>query len=391
MHVETAKKHLKDGYESHGFDVVSELPNGETHLRYPHPATQDVLLKITVADMEEYSELMGARGEFRLFNSTSLANNNFRESLVIPLDSSIDERDIDDLRFREDDDSHVYAEIDAISLVYANFFRFEMGYMKLCLDALMAIPKRRRAVSTEHPLDVRAIFAHPLSVRVFNLDAETTDDAILRSDAIVEGALFTLAYDLGIPLMLADSFPMSRMDRLDIIRANDHKLHDIVLPNSNFRHDLVRYYQAGMASPIATQQFMSFYQILELFLQDVNHAGVYDDLYHLLRDESFVPDNATLARIVTLVEANKSQLTTADVLESLLRQHVDSNDIKQFITANGAPAEETVRGLAQRIVTTRDAILTAGVSGLPPSDSSVARDVPLVRFLAEQVILATRD
>lgn len=390
MNLETAKKHLKDGYELNGFDVVSELLNGETLLRYPHPATIDVTLKISHDDVEEYAELLSARGEFEKFNRTSLANPNYRESLLIPLDASIDERDIDDLRFREGDDSNVYVEIDTISLVFANFFRFETGYMKLCLDKLMATPKRRRQASGRHPLDVRAIFANPLSARVFNLDSANIDEAIQRSEALIEGAVFTLAYELGIPLLLAEDFPLSRLDRLDIIRANDHKLHDIVLPDNNFRHDLVRFYQAGLSSPIASQQFMSFYQILELFFQDVNHPGVHDQLYHLLRDENFRPDNSTLAKIVQLVEANKGDLTTIDVLESLLRQNIDSNAIKDFVIHSGAQAEESLRGLAERVVTTRDAILNAGVSGLPPSDTSVAKDVPLVRFLAEQVILATR-
>ncbi|MEL6310461.1 MAG: hypothetical protein AAFQ52_20145, partial [Chloroflexota bacterium] len=101
-------------------------------------------------------------------------------------------------------------------------------------------------------------------------------------------------------------------------------------------------------------------------------------------------DNATLAKIVQLVEATKGDLTTVDVLETLMRQNIDSNAIKEFVIQSGAQAEESLRGLAERVVTTRDAILNAGVNGLPPSDTSVAKDVPLVRFLAEQIIIATR-
>src|SRR5690606_3382704 len=134
------------------------------------------------------------------------------------------------------------------------------------------------------------------------------------------------------------------------------------------------------------QQFLSFYQILELFFQDVNYVGVYDELYHLFRSDDFKPDNSTLARIVTMIEAHKRDLTTVDLLEQLIRQHIETNDIKQFILAHTGQAEETVHTLAKRIVTTRDAIMLAGINGLPPSDVSVAKEVPLVKFLAEQVI-----
>jgi|GEM_PF-7073701 len=390
MNFDQVKKFLKDGYESNGFDVVAEPPGGETIIRYPQPETYDVTLKITKADIQEYGELMSARGEFETIGNTGLANPKFRESLLIPLDPNIDIRDVDDLFFKRDGDSKTYLEIDTISLVFANFFRFEQGYMNLCIDTLLSLPAHIREASAKNPIDVRKIFAHPLSIRAYNIEANSTQDAINISTELVEGALFTLAYEMGIPLMLAENYPTSRYENLLKIKANNHRMHRITLPDGNFRHDLVRYYQAGVASPIAIQKFLSFYQILELFFQDVNHVGVYDDLYHMLRSDDFRPDNSSLSKIVTLVEAHKRELTNTDLLEQLLRQHVDANSIKQFIQSNRGQAEETIQTLARRIITTRDAIMMAGVNGLPPSDESVAKDVPLVKFLAEQVIAATK-
>lgn len=390
MNLEQVKKVLKDGYESNGFDVVSEPPDGEALIRYPAPETFDVTLKISHEDVAEYRNLLSARGEFISLGKTGLANRNFRESLLVPLDPSIDIRDIDDLFFKQNEDSDTYVEIDTISTVFANYYRFEAGYINLCLDRLFTMPSRLRKASTSNAIDARQIFAHPLSIRVYNIDGRNADEATRISTELIEGALFTLSYEVGIPLMLATDYPTSRFEHFQKIKENNHKMHQMILPDSAFRHDLVRYYQAGIATPIAIQQFLSFYQILELFFQDVNHVGVYDELYHLFRSEDFKPDNSTLARIVTMIEANKRDLTTADLLEQLLRQHIDSNDIKQFILGHSGQAEETIHTLAKRIVTTRDAIMLAGINGLPPSDTSVAKDVPLVKFLAEQVILATR-
>ena len=391
MNEDQVKKILKDGYESNGFEVVSEPPNGEALIRYPTPETFDVTLKISHEDVAEYKRLLSARGEFVPIRNTGLANKNFRESLLVPLDPSIDIRDIDDLFFKHNQDSETYVEIDTISLVFANYFRFEAGYINLCLDRLFTLPARLRKASTEQPIDTRKLFAHPLSIRVYNIDAQNATEAIRISDELIEGALFTLSYEIGIPLMLANDYPTSRFEHFQKIKENNHKMNQMILPESNFRYDLVRFYQAGIATPIAIQQFLSFYQILELFFQDVNHVGVYDELYQLFRSDDFKPDNSTLARIITMIEANKRDLTTTDLLEQLLRQHIDTNAIKQFILEHSGQAEETVQTLAKRIITTRDAIMLAGINGLPPSDASVANDVPLIKFLAEQVILATRD
>lgn len=390
MDFDQVKKYLKDGYERNDFEIVSEPPNGETLLRYPDPAIYDITLRISADDIDDYSELLNVRGEFANIGNTGIANTNFRESLLIPLNPSMDIRDVDDLFFKRGD-TDTYVEIDTISLVFANYFRFDAGYINLCLDRLYKLPERYRKASVKNPIDIRHSFAHPLSIRVYDIGASSVDEAIRISDELIEGALFTLAYEFGISLMLAKDYPKSHVQQAQTIRANSHKMNDILLPNGNFRYDLVRYYQAGIATPIASQQFLSFYQILELFFQDVNHVGVYDELYHMLRDENFSPDNTSLAKIVTLVESHKRDLSTAELLERLIRQHVDANEIKQFIVKNGGKAEETIQTLAQRIVTTRDVIMLAGVNGLPPSDDSVAKDVPLVKFLAEQVILATKE
>lgn len=391
MDLEQVKKYLKDGYEQNGFDIISEPPDGETLLRYPDADINDITLRISHDDIQDYSELLAARHEFQTIGKTGMLNSNFRESLLIPLDSGIDSRDVDDLFFKRAGDSQTYAEVDTISLVFANFFRFEPGYINLCLDRLQRFPADRRLASTQRPIDSRHSFAQPLSIRVFDIGAQSIEEARRISDEIIEGALFTLAYDLGIPLMLADHYPKSRMEHARQLRANRHKVHDIALADGNFRHDWVRYYQAGIASPIASHQFLSFYQILELFFQDVTHSGVHDALYHLLRDEQFTPDNSNIAKIVTLVEAGKRDTTASELLAYLLRQHVDSQAIKQFILEHGGQAEETIHSLAQRIVTTHQAIVNSGARALPPSDASIQRDVPLVKFLAEQVILSTRD
>lgn len=390
MEFEQIKKRLKDGYEQNGFDVVSEPPDGEAILRYPTPATYDVTLKIDRDDIKEYGALLAARSEFETVGKTGIANTNFRESLLIPLDPAIDSRDIDDIFFRLDSESKTYVEIDTVSLVFANYFRFDPGYINLCLDRLYALSNRFRKASQQEAIDIRQLFAHPLSIRVYDIGADSVDEAIHLSDELINGALFTLAYDIGIPLMLASEWPRSRFEYAEKIRTNSHKMNQVLVPNGNFRYDLVRYYQAGLASPIAVQQFLSFYQILELFFQDVEHVGVYDELYHMLRSDDFKPDNSTLARIVTMVEAHKRELTNVDLLEQLLRQHVDAQAIKQFIVTHGGRAEETIHTLASRIIATRDVIMMAGVNGLPPDDESVAKDVPLVKFLAEQVILASR-
>jgi hypothetical protein len=389
---EQIKKLLKDGYEEAGFDVIEELASSETVLRYPESGALDVALKITDEDVAEYAEMVQASNEFKIVGQTGMVNTKFREQLLTPLDGSIDERDLRDFFFKRDG-TNTHVELDKLSMVYANFFRFDPGYIRLCLDRLYSFPEKLRQESRFGPIDIRHTFARPLGIRVFNIHAETVDEAIRISDGFIDGSLFTLAYEYRMPMMLATDFPPSRFERHQRVRRNTHRLNNMIVPGDAFRSDLVRLYQAGLASPIPAHQFLSFYQILELFFQDVENAGVIDTLHNMLRNENFQPSHESLSRIVSLVKAHENSTTSANLLELLLRQHVGSEAIKTYIELSGGQAEESISGLARRLSRTRDAIVHVGNDTAPLAVDSLAitRDVPLVKYLAERVIVATRE
>ncbi|MDQ7025691.1 MAG: hypothetical protein Q9P44_09040 [Anaerolineae bacterium] len=393
MASERIKKLLKDGYEEAGFDVVDELSNGETILRYPEPGAMDVTFKITDDDIEEYAEMVQASREFRVVGRTGMVNQKFREQLLTPLDNSIDERDLRDFFFKRDNESDTYVELDKLSLVYANFFRFDPDYMRICLDRLFSFPRKMRQQSRRDPLDIRHTFVRLLGIRVFNINARSISEAVQISDEYIDSSLFTLAYEYDIPLMLANDWPATRFERYQRIRRNAHRLNGMIVPDKSIRGDLGRLYQAGLASQIPAHQFLSFYQILELFFQDVENAGVLDTLYNMLRGEEFRPNNESLSRIVSVVKAHESSISQATLLEQLLRQHVGSDAIRGYIQLLGGNAEESISSLSRRLARTRDVIVHAGqdTAPLPVDNPMIARDVPLVKFLAERVILATRE
>jgi len=390
---EQVKKLLKDHYELVGFDVADEeAESGDTILRYPEPGAFDVTLKLTRDDIQEYGELLAARAEFAAEPyPTSLCRKNFREQLLLSLDPQLDEDSLHDLYFQPVGAGEMYVEIDRVSLVFANFFRFEPGYMQLCIDRIYDVPERMRAESAKEALDIRHTFARPLSMRVFKIGASSLEEAVAVSSEWIESSLFTLAYEYDLPLLVAQQWPTSNATRRQKLQRLSLQAQRVIVPDAGFRSDLVRLYQAGIANPIPTQQYLSFYQVLELFFQEVDHAGAYTALEDLLNAPNFQADDASIREIVRVVEAYKTQATSVDLLELLMRQYVPSEEIKTFIESNDGEAEETLRTLANRLYTLRNSIVNVG-AGSPPvyTDSEVIkRNVPLVKFLAEKVILAT--
>lgn len=374
MDSRSIKKHLKDGYEHLGFDVVSETEHGDTLLRYPEPGALDVTLRLTTEDIEEYSHLYAMRHQFqRKPNPTAMLNVNFREQLLIPLAGAIHPQDIQ-LVLPKPTANGMYVEIGHASPVFCNFMRFDQGYGNLCIDRLFELSPRTRQASRKKPLDARTIFADPLTIRVFQINASTPQEALERSDEWIDRTLFTLAYEFNIPLALASDWSPSRVERLRLIHRKDHQAGKLFAPDARFRSDLVRLYQAGIAADLPSHQFLAWFQILELFFQEVDHAGVYERLSAALSAPDFSTQPAHLARIVQIVESNRKEATPYLRLMQMIRQH--------------APAEDAEPS-AHHLLILRDAIVNDGT--LPANPDSIVKALPLVRRLAEAVILATRS
>jgi len=392
MSFEQVKKTLKDGYEAAGFDVIDELPNGETLLRYPERGAFDVSLRITRDDVEEYSRLLEAKQEFRVTPAPpSMCSVEFREQSLIPLDPALPDDVVHDFKFVPPDANGITVEIDAASPVFANYFRFVPEYMKLCIDKLFLIPKPYRMDSERNPMDIRRIFSRLMTIRVYGIGAKTINEAVQKSDLLIESSLFTLACEHQVALMLASQWPTARLDYYARLKKYAGRtIRTLPLPAHGFRSDLVKLYQAGLSSPVPAYQFLAFYQVLEFFFQEVDHAEVYTRLEQLLVDRNFEANQRNLAHIVNVVAAYRGALDNDKLLAQLLHQYANSDAIREFIEAQNNPAEETVESLARRLTTIRDAIVNANHQHLPidPDSAEIKRDVPLVRFLAETVIMA---
>jgi hypothetical protein len=372
MDTTVIKKLIKDGYEQLGFDVISETEQGATLLRYPEPGALDVTLHLAQEDIEEYAQFYRIRQQFSAQpNAVSMLGRNFREQLLNVPDT-IHPEDFEHI-LPSPTGTNVYVEIGQASPVFCNFMRFEAGYSKLCIDRLFDLPKRIRQASTKQPLDLRAIFARPLTIRVFQLQASSFVEAQTISDEWIDRTLFALGYEFNMAVSPATNWQTARLDHLQQIRSKDHRASQIFSSDIRFRPDLVRLYQAGIAASVPSHQFLAWFQILEMFFQEVDHAGVYDRLSALLSEPDFAAQPAHLARIVNIVESTRKEATPHLRLTQLIRQHVPGEDA------------ETV---AARLLRLYDAIIEAGT--LPVSMESVSKELPLIRQLAEAVILATR-
>ncbi|GAB1421158.1 hypothetical protein MASR2M15_13020 [Anaerolineales bacterium] len=232
--------------------------------------------------------------------------------------------------------------------------------------------------------------------------------------------LFQYAYAMDIPLLpqYASNAFIYR-ERIKRYRYSD--LPDIGAPKRLYETDLVFSYVFGLSADNPASQFIAFYRILEAFFEEFT----YDDMLEKVREHLTKPDFSVkrkrdLDRLINTVR-NHSDATRlplddhAETLALVLQKYVDIHDLHDEIMCfhpklpahyaenrvsfasadtvdfSGPNEEDIYKDLANRLAKIYKAITRRYASSYRPikDDSILFEEIPLIRFIAEAVIIKT--
>jgi hypothetical protein len=237
--------------------------------------------------------------------------------------------------------------------------------------------------------------------------------------------LFHIAYNLDssfIEITSLDSFKnIGRITR----NRRAKKIEDIEPPRKIYDRNLCYRYQMGVDSENPVLKFLSFYQVIEHYFEDVYKA----DLIKRVKEKITRPDFSyrrdkdveelikDISKQLKLKSEN-SIINESEALKLVIKQYVDLSTVVSHIETydinlvdhyssqnvdfsdgdavdlKGKDRLAVIDSLTTRIYKTRNAIVH-GKEGdrkkyTPFKDeASLAKEVPLIRFLAEEVIINT--
>lgn len=417
MDFDEAKTRLINAYLGVGLEVGVEDKQLIVHYA-------DFEFHVLEEDISEYADMHDFLSTLAIMpTECSVCSTSYREQVVTPLDP-VRVRTLPRLRsrfvFGEPSDEGIYVEIGPASRYFQNYFRFDETYLQFCLHRT----RRRYLRSAEEdvdPADVRRYMYAPLTIRVHNMSEASVQAALNRSSLLIEACLFELSYLKGLPLGLAEEW-LRPQPRTRPFRFGDSVPGDqLPLPTISFRSDIVRFYQRGMSTNDPVTQFLSFYQVMEYFFLAVTNEQLYAKLSRRINDPRFSTTNRNLDRIIQEVIEHRRTTDQTEMLKAVLGKFVDENELIEFIKAYeehlgeklytkrkkifGVDIAEVrltpghvLGNISKRITTIRNAIVHSSdqyerqeryVPLTTTSERLIRRDIPLLKFLAERVIIAT--
>jgi hypothetical protein len=285
---------------------------------------------------------------------------------------------------------------------------------------------RRAMERSDSPSDVislvRAAYPRLLSCRVESGHNRAPADLASHANAY----LFQLTYNLNVAIVETRSLDdFTRSGRLASMRRS--RPADIEPPKRTYLRDLTYHYQLGVSADSPVLAFLSFYHVAEHFFEAVFH----DDLLDAIRDRITRPDFSTKRKkdVQALVkDINKRQrirddtitINEQEALRLALVKYAPLDSLRAKLTAydktlipyisstkvafcdgdavdlDHEDPKYIYKALAQRIYRTRNSIVHSkdgDKSRFVPfeHDDDLAKEVPLMRFVAEEIIVATSE
>lgn len=414
MDFDEARKELLTAYESLEFRVV------DPHARELLLQNDACRLRLCDADIEEYAALTEIRASLtQAPNACSVVSLKYREQLIRPLDTlrlspMFMIRGAETYLFGSRDGFEPYLEIGPATPHFIQRLRFDA-------DLVDHVTRRFRMRRPGEYADHSELFSRMITIRVHRLDAKSLAQATEASDRLIDAAFFELSYLKGIAVGTVEAWPNMRVrgHRRHFRHGEIHHGRALPLPRTSFNPDILRFYQLGTSTDVPVLQFLSFYQVLEYFFISVSDAHLYDRLRTRLNDPRFRATASHLDRLVQDVLDHNRATDETEMLRAVLTKFVTEQEVIEFIRAYeeflkepyyskkrtrfGVDIEVRLQeghvlgNVAKVFKAVRNALVHSAdrheraERHVPFSKGTeiVEKEVPLVRFLAERVVIAS--
>lgn len=410
--MEIAKKELIGKYSDLG--MIKENEDGSVSIIKDDKSE----LLISIEDIKEYAKFLLDKTVLENNpNECSIISENYCEIALEPtnLRSTSYVRHGRGYTFGEENSEEPYCKIGLCSETYFNYFRFNEK-----LNDNYRVRNYRR-YSYNNYSDIRRLHATPITIRIYNLKCDTVDNAIDKSNDIIVSCLFAL--------MSLKQISFTRRTTWEEKRIKKFKLKDeeigtnLPVKSIKINEEILSYYQLAISVDIPASSFLAYYQVLEYHFLNVSNKILHKQITNRINDFRFNTNVKNLNRIINDVNKHKQENDETRMLKNVLKEYVSEDDILEFISeyeeflgndhyrrrrtifgneingkniSNGDGHSfdviaKTVKSIRNALVhsTDRYELNERYVPFSKKSTEMIRKEIPLMKYLAEKIIIAT--
>lgn len=419
MTIQEAKETLKQNYINAGLNLDNETLD-TLFFSYGDEGR----IKISKEDIEAFKDYSNSKKKYsNKPEECSIINKDYREHIVNDLNFRSRFLRRKNFQFGDSKGTETYLEISPASDDFLNFFRFHEQYLKLCLPRLSWSGEVIEGDKEDEYEELFENLYRPTTIKIFNLKAKNIDTAISNSTDLIDRCLFSISSLREIPMELIDQWPVRNRD--DKNSKNFHfgdkiEGNTLPIPKLSLNNTLIKFHKQATSTDIPSLKYLAFYQILEYFFLTVADENLYNNLSRRINDLKFTTDSSNLDRLIQDVTNHKRINDETEMLKNVLKKYVQEDDLMEFIvefekhldksiytskrivfgtsiSATALNSGHVFGNIAKTIKAIRNALVHSSDRHerndryIPYSKEGtqlIEDEIPLIKFLAEKVIIA---
>lgn len=374
-----------------------------------------VSFRITSNELSFLSESERLKTIFSEVTTCSIVSSDVAEYLVAPvgriskylIEEAMEAKDY--ITFGAEEDP-LKAMIGKASDDFVGYFRFDDKYIAYLVDL--------RPKEISGTLNFSDFFQRPLTIRIQNHPESSIKFSAEFALEIADTCLFHLANISYISLKIIKEWESG--GEHFIYSPTGYRFEkELNFPKSKVNRELVNYFNRALNGSIPEFQFLGFYHCIEFFFLKVSDEQLYQNLRARIVSPSFNVSDANLDKIVLEVQSHRFEENEVSMLTWVLRRFVNKKDLKEMIdryeavlntkiytekrkicgkefkidTSSGSLFDD----LSQRVKHIRNEIVHSidrrgrQKRRWEELEQVVKDELPLMRFLAEQIIVASSE
>lgn len=416
------KELFKEKYanEPFKFELADEHPRELFFIR------DSCKFKISEDELKSYMDYQSKQYS-QPFDTCLRHNKYFEQIISLPnrMDSFFFQKQNKSIEFQKE---NIHIEISVASMDFQNHHRFS----ELSFGRYNSPTKLRMLMNDEGFINLNQLLYQPLTVKVFHEEKFKTIDKISN---LIESCLFDYAVQTGIMWELQEILPNYEFrgrKKIPIDNINNNGL------IKRYEPIILQYFKQGMlAENNPVYQFLSFYHVLEYFFVIVSDEKLYNNLRIIINQPNFnTIDKKNLDKIIKQTKLHQNMTDETQMLKEVLQKYItdstkeellefiqnypftDSKD-KSWLLMNKNDdfgkvfcgekdqyqaikidnKDEILAQCARRIKIVRNALVHSSDRHerqerfIPTRTNKLLleKEVPLVKFLAEQIIIASAN
>lgn len=296
---------------------------------------------------------------------------------------------------------------------------FREGYFNF--DRVIRIARRRNELRNErlkkrkprYRYNVRDLFVNSNTITFTPHKKFKRPELIKIGKEKVKACLFKLAVNENECWELKDTIKGKGF----YIPSSENCDHDMSIPKSKYKDELVGFYKMAKSSLFASQAFLSYYHVLEYNFLQVADEELYNKSKAIINSPSFNSNYNQVNKLLSILKKHERNLDETNMLRRVINKYVDEEELIEFIKELEYEKKEKIYSKPkndifgeQKFIKLEKGHVIANVSGvikhirnflvhssdkytreecvIPFSESEtiITRYIPITRFLAEKII-----